>query len=1145
MGNINQGILDGARRIGAKIRELTIDGGISGSPLGLRIRGATSGGAPQSGTWKPGDHVEDRYGATWINAAANPGVTATPAGTWVPSGVQDAMEGPQVFDRPGFTYLIAPSAVYTVLTASSGLTITQDTTDYEWGTQSIKMQSDGIGGSNFGTITFSPPLDLSEQCLAIGLEIDSFTPYNDFQIRVSSDGFASSNFTYCHPIYTGVSQRWVEPGVWEQVTLNWGGPAGNMSAGQWVVNGTGVASLKSVSAIRFKLVDNGGSAPMVIRLGYLAYFQRPAKAIVTLAFDDSRLTQYTIAKPAMDVYGIQGTCYNIGYDVINSAQYGSAYFSQAQLLDMQANSGWEIAAHAYTDGTGVMAHTLGYDSLTAHDGSVDVIQLRNWLRSVAAQGIDDFALPHGQWDLNLFGNVNPNTNVLGMMRQYFNTCRTTYGNTIETYPPADRGKLRCYVAQSTDTASTIMAIVNAAVANKWWLILVFHNLPASTSGATDFAAAQFQSLIPQLAAADVYLKTVGEVMKSGVRTAQGLPTPLQFRNPAYVADANYTVTSNNDLVAYTSLSAARTVTLPAVTALSGKIITVKDESGSCSGTVTITLSPPSGTIDGASSLVLAAAYATATVYTDGANYFTQVHPYAVPGGSSSDLQYNNSGSFGGDTATTDGSGNLSATTLTASSYVDAGAGVVVAGTNSVSLTHNGVVEYLNPNMRFSLPSTEGFYWYNQGRGTNLLFRLVGSTGAVQTANNTLDDGSGNATLAGALAMGSHKITGLTNGSGAQDGAAFGQIPTSASQIGGVTSVAAGDTSVVVGGTAAAPTIETGTLDVIAADHPPAGNWSNNSHKITSLANGSGAQDAAAYGQTPAGGNTVTIAEGGTGQTTANAGFNALSPMTTLGDEIYGGASGAATRLAGNTTSTKNFLTQTGNGSVSAAPAWGTIAAGDLPAATTSAQGAVELDGTIADITADGTAAAGSTGKAADAGHVHPRASWWTAADYGFITMTMDPAICSNTVNPTAGTLGVARVHVPVAVTVTNVLLYVSTAGSGLTSGQNLAGLYNSSGTLLSGTADQTSAWASTGLKTIALTSSQAVAAGDYYIGFFANGTTPPLFARAAASGSVVNVGLSVANSRFATGVTGNTTTMPASMGTLSPTGTTSFWAALS
>ena len=69
------------------------------------------------------------------------------------------------------------------------------------------------------------------------------------------------------------------------------------------------------------------------------------------------------------------------------------------------------------------------------------------------------------------------------------------------------------------------------------------------------------------------------------------------------------------------------------------------------------------------------------------------------------------------------------------------------------------------------------------------------------------------------------------------------------------------------------------------------------------------------------GTSIAIANGGTGQTTANAAFNALSPMTTSGDLIYGGASGAGTRLAGNTTSTINFLAQTGTGSASAAPAW--------------------------------------------------------------------------------------------------------------------------------------------------------------------------------------------------------------------------------
>src|ERR1043165_5585695 len=43
--------------------------------------------------------------------------------------------------------------------------------------------------------------------------------------------------------------------------------------------------------------------------------------------------------------------------------------------------------------------------------------------------------------------------------------------------------------------------------------------------------------------------------------------------------------------------------------------------------------------------------------------------------------------------------------------------------------------------------------------------------------------------------------------------------------------------------------------------------------------------------------TLAIGHGGTGATTATAGFDALSPMTTAGDIIYGGASGTRTRLA--------------------------------------------------------------------------------------------------------------------------------------------------------------------------------------------------------------------------------------------------------
>lgn len=64
------------------------------------------------------------------------------------------------------------------------------------------------------------------------------------------------------------------------------------------------------------------------------------------------------------------------------------------------------------------------------------------------------------------------------------------------------------------------------------------------------------------------------------------------------------------------------------------------------------------------------------------------------------------------------------------------------------------------------------------------------------------------------------------------------------------------------------------------------------------------------------GTTIAIANGGTGQTTKAPAFDALSPMTTGGDLIYGGASGTGTRLANG--SSGLFLRSNGG---TAAPTW--------------------------------------------------------------------------------------------------------------------------------------------------------------------------------------------------------------------------------
>lgn len=108
---------------------------------------------------------------------------------------------------------------------------------------------------------------------------------------------------------------------------------------------------------------------------------------------------------------------------------------------------------------------------------------------------------------------------------------------------------------------------------------------------------------------------------------------------------------------------------------------------------------------------------------------------------------------------------------------------------------------------------------------------------------------------------------------------------------------------------------------------------------------------------------VAIANGGTGQTTASAAFNALSPMTTTGDIIYEASPTTAARLGIG--STGQVLTV-----VAGLPAWSTVAASvtSFSAGTTgltpstATTGAITLAGTL-NVANGGTGTTTSTGTA--------------------------------------------------------------------------------------------------------------------------------------------------------------------------------------
>lgn len=174
-----------------------------------------------------------------------------------------------------------------------------------------------------------------------------------------------------------------------------------------------------------------------------------------------------------------------------------------------------------------------------------------------------------------------------------------------------------------------------------------------------------------------------------------------------------------------------------------------------------------------------------------------------------------------------------------------------------------------------------------------------------------------------------------------------------------------------------------------------------------------------------------------------------------------------------------------------------------------------------------------------------------ATDHGLVGWTFDPAMVqAGLLLPTAGLAHVARIRA-LSSTVTNILFHFTVAGSGLTSGQCFAALYNDAGAILGAgaiTDDQATNWQTGGLRTCALTVAQGVTPGAFYrVLWWYNGTTAPTVSRAVNSSSaILNAGMTAPTLRYSSANTGltNAASVPANIGTQTGTAT-AWWVGLS
>jgi hypothetical protein len=171
-------------------------------------------------------------------------------------------------------------------------------------------------------------------------------------------------------------------------------------------------------------------------------------------------------------------------------------------------------------------------------------------------------------------------------------------------------------------------------------------------------------------------------------------------------------------------------------------------------------------------------------------------------------------------------------------------------------------------------------------------------------------------------------------------------------------------------------------------------------------------------------------------------------------------------------------------------------------------------------------------------------SMFDPATFGYVGWSYPPIACSGVLTGTGGVIRIARIPLaPGVKTITNLVAAVGTAGATLTANQNLGAVFDNAGNLIGVTADQSTAWTSSGTATMPLGSGPFTGAWPWVYGaLLANGTTIPKFDGGISQTSALNGNADSAHAPFLTMGSGQTA-MPAALN--ATIGGLSIWMAVS
>jgi peptidoglycan/xylan/chitin deacetylase (PgdA/CDA1 family) len=208
------------------------------------------------------------------------------------------------------------------------------------------------------------------------------------------------------------------------------------------------------------------------------------QAMVTLAFDDGRTSQFNYARPILNASGLKAT-----YAIITKADGDGDVMSWAEIMTL------------YREGNEIAAHSRTHPDLTA----IPLAQLKDEIagsyRDLARRGMTPttFVYPYGTMDSKAERLVR-GAGFSGARGSYFGLNGRS----------ADKFNLQDIVIDKTTPTATVEEWIDQAIAHKRWVIFELHDV--SPRGGDDYAIAprKLQQIVTYIEKSGIKVVTLQE-----------------------------------------------------------------------------------------------------------------------------------------------------------------------------------------------------------------------------------------------------------------------------------------------------------------------------------------------------------------------------------------------------------------------------------------------------------------------------------------------------------------------------------------------------------------------------------------------------------------------------------------------------------